>query len=369
MLATSETADGRPMLADLRRQAEVLAALLARRPEFLRCGRMLSDGGRRRLHAFGSGDGWFAARAAEEFAQRTLGLDFSAASSLQMLAYAAPRMDSNDAAIAISMSGTADRTNEAAEAVVRQGSEVLALTNGAGGALAQIVPSKISLDVPDLAPFLTGTAKYSATLAGLLMLLEGASGVAAVPWDALLRALPDLLLRAEAFALSLAADLAAAAPTGVRILSAGANLATAEYAMAKFIKVVDRPIWSDEVEEFAHRQFWSCPASDLVIYIAANPAVARCATSSAEALAAMGVMTVALEATDCAVPSATRRLQLPPCEERLSPLLAAIPLQFIAYFLARALGGAPDQSQEKADPARFLAAQLLSRRGELATAP
>ncbi len=368
MLAMSEGADDRPMLADLRRQSDVLTALLARRPQFLEHGRALSDGGRRRLHAFGSGDGWFAARAAEDFARSALGLNFSAASSLQMLAYETPAMGADDAAIAISMSGTADRTNEAAEAAVRQGSQVLALTNGAGGALAGIAQSKISLDVIDLAPFLTGTAKYSATLAGLLMLLEGASDGPDISWDALLQEAPDLLLRAEAFARSLATDLAEAPPTGVRILSAGCNLATAEYAMAKFIKIVDRPIWSDEVEEFAHRQFWSCPASDLVIYIVANPAVARCATSSAAALKAMGVRTVAVEAADCPVPSATHRLRLPPCEEALSPLLAAIPLQFIAYFLARALGGTPDQSQDVADPTRFLAAQLLSRRGELAAA-
>jgi glucosamine 6-phosphate synthetase-like amidotransferase/phosphosugar isomerase protein len=369
MSASVETPEGRPMLADLRRQADVLATLLERREAFLERGRALSDGGRRRLFGFGSGDGWFAARAAEGFARQRLNLDFRAASSLEMLSYVAPGLRaSEDAAIAISMSGTADRTNEAAEAVVGGGSQVLALTNGGGGALAGIAQAKISLDVTDLAPFLTGTAKYSTTLLGLLMLLEGAGAPARIDWDALLAPLSELLTRTEAGARDVAASLADELPTGVRILSAGPNLATAEYGMAKFVKLIDRPVWSDDVEEFAHRQFWSCPASDLVIYVAANPAVARCATASATALKAMNIRTVAIETPDCPVPSASHRLQIPQGDELLSPLFAAIPLQFLAYFLARAFGGQPDQSQEIADPARFLAAQLLSRRGELIAA-
>jgi hypothetical protein len=54
--------------------------------------------------------------------------------------------------------------------------------------------------------------------------------------------------------------------------------------------------------------------------------------------------------------------------EAVSPLMTAIPLQFLSYFIALALGGNPDVSQDVGDPARFHAAQLLSRRQELTTA-
>lgn len=357
------------MLADLRRQGEVLKALLDGRDVFEACGRELAGSPARRIAGFGSGDGWFAARSAAIFARDRLGLNYQGLSSLELLSYAAPIMGAQDsAAIAISMSGSADRTNEAAEAVVARGAPVLALTNGSGGALAAIATAKVSLDVPDLAPFLTGTAKYLATLAGLLMILEGAAGRREVDWSGLVAGLPDLMDRAERFARGVAEALAPRPPTGVRVLSAGPNLATAEYGVAKFIKLVAVPVWWDEVEEFAHRQFWSCPASDLVIYLAANPAVARCATASAAALAEMGVRTVAIDTPETPVASAAHRLTLPAIDESLSPLLAAVPLQFLAYFLARGLGGQPDRSQDVADPARFRAAQLLSRRGELAPA-
>jgi fructoselysine-6-P-deglycase FrlB-like protein len=355
----------RPMLADMRRQAVALTTLFGRRPAFAAAGAALQRQGGR-LFAFGSGDGWFAARAAGDHARLELGLAYQAAASLEMLAYYASGLDSTDAALAISMSGTADRTNEAAEAVRHRDASLLALTNGAGGELARIAQDKVSLDVAELAPFLTGTTKYTATLLGLLMLLEGAAGRQDGALARMVEALPGLAAAAEDFARQATAAFGAAPPTGVRILSAGPNLATAEYAMAKFIKLVTVPVWADEIEEFAHRQFWSCPATDLVIYVATNPAVARCATASAAALASMGMRTLAIDTPETPVTTAGARLTLPCADERLSPVMAAIPLQFLAYFTARALGSNPDVSQEVGDPARFRAAQLLSRRGELA---
>jgi glucosamine 6-phosphate synthetase-like amidotransferase/phosphosugar isomerase protein len=359
----------RPMLADLRRQADTLGALARRFDEFASLG-LARFRVRSRIVAFGSGDGWFAARAAAAYATQDLRLPYEAASPLETLAYVVPRPGERDlAGIAISMSGSADRTNEAAEALRSAGKPVLALTNGSGGALARITGDRISLDMTDLAPFLTGTAKYTATLLGLVMLLEGAAGRAAPAWARQLGALPALLADVERFATDVAARYVGAPPTGVRILSAGPNLATAEYGMAKLIKLLPLPVWADEVEEFAHRQFWTCPATDLVIYVATNPAVARCASGSAAALGSMGMTTVAIDTPSCPVTGATHRFTLPDVADQLSPLLAAIPLQYLGYFLARAFGANPDQSQDVADPARFHAAQLLSRRGELAVKP
>ncbi len=352
------------MLADLRRQADCLEALMARRGEFAgRFDELARPGGR--IFAFGCGDGWFAARAVADYARDTLGLAFSACSSLELLAYVVPTLGPDDLVVAISMSGTADRTNEAAEAARVRGARVLALTNGAGGALASIAHAKLSLGIADLAPFLTGTTKYTATVLGLLLFLAAGRPGPEAEIAALVEALADLVPAAEAFAREAIASLADRPPTGVRILSAGCNMATADYGTAKFIKLIREPVWSDDVEEFAHRQFWSCPATDLVIYVAANPAVGRCAAGSAAALGSMGMRTIAIDTPAAPVATAFRRFTLSPVGEALSPLAASIPVQFLAYFLARTFGASPDVSQDEADPARFHAAQLLSRRGEL----
>ncbi len=354
------------MLTDLRRQAGCLSSLATRFTEFARLGQAHFGGDSRRIVAFGSGDGWFAARAVAAYVSSDLGLRYEAASSLETLAYVLPRHRAHDlAGLAISMSGSADRTNEAAEALRSSGKAVLALTNGGGGELARIAGCRISLDVPDVAAFLTGTTKYTATLLGLVMLMEGAAGRQESAWAPGLAALPALLDSVERFASELAAHYAGRPPSGVRILSAGPNLATADYGMAKLIKLLPLPVWADEIEEFAHRQFWSCPATDLVIYVVTNPAVARCASASAVALGSMGMRTVAIDMPGAPVSGATLRFTLPDLPENLSPLMAAIPLQYLGYFLARAFGADPDLSQDVSDPQRFHAAQLLSRRGEI----
>jgi glucosamine 6-phosphate synthetase-like amidotransferase/phosphosugar isomerase protein len=355
-----------PMLADMRRQPLTLAALLARAGEIQAAGWAARREGKGRIYAFGSGDGWFAARAATDFARQRLGLRYKAASALEMLAYVAPGLRPADLSIAISMSGTADRTNEAAEAIRAQDAAVLALTNGSGGNLAKIAGSKVSLELTDLAPFLTGTAKYTASLACLMLLLQGAAGRGDDELAAVIRVLPEMVAAAEAFARTQAGALATRPITGIRILSSGCNLATADYGTAKFLKLVTLPVTADDIEEFAHRQFWPSPADDLVIYIAANPIAARVASASAAALGSMGMRTIAIDTPSTPVTTAAARFTLPDIGEALSPLMAAIPLQFLSYFISVALGGNPDISQDVGDPARFRAAQLLSRRQELA---
>ena len=355
-----------PMLADMRRQPMALAGLLARAGEIQAAGWAARGDAKGRVHAFGSGDGWFAARAAVDFARQRLNLRYKGTSALEMLAYRAPGMGPADLAVAISMSGTADRTNEAAEAVRARGAGLLALTNGSGGNLAGIAHSKVSLELIDLAPFLTGTAKYTASLLGLMLLLQGMAAHGDDELPAVIRALPDLVAGAEGFAREQAQGLAQRPITGIRILSSGCNLATADYGTAKFLKLVALPVTADDIEEFAHRQFWSTPADDLVIYIAANPAAARTASASAAALASMGMRTIAIDTPSTPVTTAAGRFTLPDVGEALSPLTAAIPVQFLSYFIALALGGNPDVSQDVGDPARFRAAQLLSRRQELA---
>ena len=91
-----------PMLADIRRQPDVLAALAAREAEVTAFGDAhlrATPGGR--VWVFGSGDGWFAARAALTGA--AMG---QAASGLDFVVNVAPQLGPDDRALAISMSGS-----------------------------------------------------------------------------------------------------------------------------------------------------------------------------------------------------------------------------------------------------------------------
>lgn len=339
----------KPMLADIFRQPASLTALLGRALEFHAAATAITPPPGGRVKLFGCGDGLFAARAAAHFAAAR-GLAWQALPALEALLQA-PMLGPNDRAIAISMSGNVDRTVQAAEACAARGVPVLALVNGAGGRLGAIATRKASLDLPDMAPFLCGTASYTATLAALLLLAapDGAQLSAALP--ALTAALdaPLPLL---------------AVPSAVRFLSAGANAATAAYGAAKLVELTRIPAWHADVEEFAHSQFWAMPKSDLVVLIAPEPAIARFAADTASALAELGVVTLAIDTEDAPVASAHHRVTL----GAGSPLVAAVPVQRLAYALAGSSGLDPNtRAHLKDDAARFRVSRLLTRRSLVGT--
>ena len=353
-----------PMRRDIARQPAVVEAVIARADEFISLGRgILCPGPGGKVIVLGCGDGWFAAQAAAGFAVEA-GLDWRPTSALDMI-LSAGSLRPVDRVIAISMSGNVDRTVEAAKRVDSAGVPLLAVVNGTGGRLGEIAARKVSLDVLDLAPFLCGTASYSATLTALMLLAAGAAGNLGITQR--LKNVP-----AAQTAAVLAADTGIAAlvdvPTGVRLLSAGANLATAQYGAAKFVELTRIPAWANDLEEFAHSQYWSMPTSDLVVVVAIDPVLARYADDACEALSRLGVQTIAVDALSAPVINATARLTLCDLEPGVAPLVTALPLQVLAYRLAEMSGFDPNRRQHlKEDEARFLVSRLLTRRSLVGT--
>lgn len=347
-----------PMRADMARQPEVIAGLLARAPEFLAAGAALAPGAGGRVFVAGCGDGAFAAEAASD-AARDLGLDWRPVGALDLL-LSARRLTPADRVIAISMSGNVDRTVAAAEAATAAGATLLALVNGKGGRLGAIASSRISLDIADVAPFLCGTASYTATVAALMLLAAGAAGrpEAAASLDAALPA-----IRAAA-----TLEVEEALPGGVRFLSAGADAGTARYGAAKLVELTRVPAWSADLEEFAHSQYWATPVTDLVVVVAAEPALAKVAADACEAFSELGMRTLAVDTAATPVATASRRITLPAIPPALAPLATAIPLQALAHGLARAGGLDPDtRTHLKGDAARFKVSRMLTRRSLIGT--
>jgi fructoselysine-6-P-deglycase FrlB-like protein len=348
------------MLADIRRQPAVLAGLLGRASELRAFGRHhLRPGPGGSLTVAGCGDGWFAARAVAGLA----GQGYRARSALPFLVYDAAGLGPGDRVLMVSMSGQVDRMVEAAEAALAAGAAVALLTNGDGGRLGALGLPRVSLDIDPLAPFLCGTSSYTASLLALMLALSQSDREIEAELTTLIAGLAEVLASAER---EVAAP--AAADAGVRFLSCGVNLASADYGAAKLVELTRLPAWSDDIEEFAHRQFWSAQADELIVFLAANPEVARIADRSAAALGTMGFTTLALEAAGCAVPEARHRVTLPAVEESLSPLVVAPPLQLLGYYLALASGLDPNTRRHlKDDTLRFSISRALTRRSLLGT--
>ncbi len=349
------------MLRDVRRQPAVLAAVLARASELRSFARehLAPDPGGA-LYATGCGDGWFAARAVESL----IGggpHPYRPRAALPFLVHDAPAVRPPDRVLVISMSGDVGRSVEAAEAALERGAGVALLTNGGGGRAGALGLARASLEIEPIAPFLCGTTSYTATVLALALAFGPAGTVEAT--KRLVAGLEAILDAAEPSVRALARPYA-----GVRFLSCGVNLATADYGAAKLVELTRLPAWSDDIEEFGHRQFWSADPGELVVYLSAHPGVARFADESARALAGMGFTTLGIEVEGSATPSAGHRVALPHVGEALSPLALALPLQLLACHLAQATGLDPDtRAHLKEDGKRFETSRRLTRRSLLGT--
>jgi len=355
-----------PTLADIRRQPQVLARLLARLGEIRTFAHEhLSPDPSGCLYAYGCGDGYFAARAAAPALTGGAGMAYSAHSALDLLLYQSLRLGPADRVLAISMSGNVDRGLEAATASREAGCPVALLTNGDGGRLGEVGP-RFELAIPSLAPFLCGTSSYLATLATLLLAFpprpDNVRAVEDTAVDELVQTLPDVIDTAHRDLTALAAARGAAF-TGVRLLTVGPHRASAEYGAAKLVELTRLPVWSDDLEEFAHRQFWSADPGELVVFLVPTPAFAALANASAEALGDMGFTTLALSLADEPLPAVQHQLTLPSVPEALAGLAFAPPLQLLAYHLALATGLDPDtRAHLKDDSLRFTTSRRLTRR-------
>ena len=348
------------MLEDIRRQPQVVAGLLVRQAELRAfADRHLRPPAGGRLFLFGSGDGWFAARAAAP-SVGLHGCDVRPLSTLAFLLDAAPELTSQDRVLAITMSGNVERTLEACESALAKGAGVALLTNGAGGRVGALGIPRLALGLADIAPFLCGTATYTATVLALQLMLDPGAGraLAALP-----AALGLTLARAEPLITTCRGRC-----TGVRMLAHGAALASAEYGAAKLVELTRTPVWTDDIEEFAHRQFWTADPGELIVMLPATAPAARYAEASAEALGGMGFRVAALETGAARVPHAAHRIRLPDAPDAAWPILAAAALQLFAWHLARTTGLDPDRRAHlKDDEQRFRTSRLLTRRSLVGT--
>ena len=195
----------------------------------------------------------------------------------------------------------------------------------------------VSLDIPELAPFLCGTSTYTGTVLALTLLLLGASANGAVDAGAADQPLATGAARDRRGArvrcrgcssrrIARPRRSPSVAPGAARpefgSSRRGPHLATAEYGVAKLVELSRVPAWSDDIEEFAHRQFWSADPRDLIVYLAPNETCSlRGRRTLRSRLRSWASRRWPSRADGHAVPTATRRLELPATPEWLAALL------------------------------------------------
>jgi glutamine---fructose-6-phosphate transaminase (isomerizing) len=223
----------------------------------------------RRIVFCGSGDSFFAAKSVEWPTARLSGIDVLSLPSLEAARYRSTLGREQDLrttlVIAISNSGEAARTIEAAERYRRRGALVLAMTAAPNSRLALAASRVMLLPVPPF-PSAPGYGPYLFSVVALQLLafrLAEVRGSMTMDEAQLWRR--ELQLRLDELPKVHAAVDTACAEVATRyrglplfeFLGSGPAAAVAQYGMAKLLEAVGTHALAQDVEEWAHLQFFT----------------------------------------------------------------------------------------------------------------
>jgi len=305
-----------------------------------------------RLHLIGCGDSYFAALAAEFAFESIAGLPTEAHNAMAFSRYGVvnfdlpsyPQRAQTSLVIGISVSGGVTRTIEGVLRAKARGLRTLAVTSGAHTPIAQAASAVLTTHVPDLPNAagvqVPGSRSY---LASLLMLfacalrIAEARGQPVANWRAVFMGAAERI--AQTIALSDAAARACAERTRDAaefvFCGSGPNFGTAQFCAAKVLEASGDAAIGQDVEEWAHLQYFARVPDTPTFLITARE---RDASRAEEVKVAM--QTIGRRAIEVAPATAEAPPDLPyaPIPEAFAPLVACVPGMLFAAHRAELLG-------------------------------
>ncbi len=302
-----------------------------------------------RIYLVGCGDSHHAGVATRFAFERWTGIPTEALESLEFSRYAVTTAPADALVIAVSNSGRVTRTIESALFAGQRGIRSIGLTYFPDSPLARTATQTLPWTYEDVG-FGPGTLSYLASLVGLyaLALRIGAAArhLGEAELDERLDAVTscgELVAATIAASRPVAESIAAAIdPLGpVTIIGGGPNYGTALFGMAKFIESARHNAVGQELEEWAHEQYFCTgPGSHTFVVAPAGASVDR-AREQLRAVRDVGGTAVAICDPADDETSALADVLLPAAgttDELLSPIVTAIPLELVALAFAQRLG-------------------------------
>jgi glutamine---fructose-6-phosphate transaminase (isomerizing) len=311
--------------------------------------------GAARVFVVGIGSSYHAAQAGEALF-RAAGLDAWAVGSFDFVTYP-PALRPEDAVVVMAHRGY---KRYSADAVARARAAGVPCI-GVSGRESQMRDEDADLVLRTVA--IERSAAYTASHLGAMTVLAQIAvgvgerrGVAEIaPWRAALDALPEQVgevLRREGEVERVAREIVAA---GRRVfcIGAGPNAQTATEAALKARETSYATIDGMGVEQFMHGPIVTVNEGDQAVAIAVEGAGLARTAEVCNVLRLIGARLWIVGRPIEATPDATV-FALPALPEALSPLLAVVPVQLLAYYLALAKGTNPDTFRR--DDPRYAAA-------------
>ncbi len=346
-------------------QPAALRSLLARADEIAAAVARIA-GDARRIWAVGHGDSYFAPLAAADAFRRWTSVPYAPLLAQEMAAYPPPGLDKHALVIALSMSGGTSRSIAAAQAAHARGARVLVITNTPGSPLTRAADEVILLQIAEPAAFLAGTVTYTASVLVLMMVAVVLTGPGAVrvsgPGAARLHdpaaAMVGLARTVKALEVTLAHEptirtsVTAHAHSPIwYFLGMGCQEATARYAAAKMVEVADVVGIAHETEEFFHEHHWAVRGEHPVVLIAHDAPSQQRTEAGVAYLRELEIPVWLVGGTPV---EGAQHLPIGAVEPWASPLVAAVPLQWLAYWASRVRGLDPDRRSHLRDSPRYI---------------
>lgn len=298
-----------------------------------------------RLYLLGCGDSHFCGLAARYAIERWTALPTEALEALEFSRYAVRNAPKNSLAVAVSNSGRVSRTVESLRYARQHGLATLGVTYNPDGALAQEADRILKYDYRDVG-FGPGTMSYLASVLALLVTGLGvAEHLGRLTPDEVDKELETIAALEPAMSETIAACEGPAEHLGnaigeddrVFFIGAGPNYGTALFAMAKMIEASRHNSVGQQLEEWAHEQYF-CTREDTytVVFAPLGASVGR-AREQLRAVRDVGGTAVAVCAENDQTTAAMADVVFPVhghIDELLSPLLYCVAGELIAYHFA-----------------------------------
>jgi glucosamine--fructose-6-phosphate aminotransferase (isomerizing) len=265
-------------LAGLSCQGEMLAKVIESTRGQL--GDVVGAVGAKRIYLAGCGDSYFAALSGRFAFEQLTGLPTVALESMQLARYTLLPPDS--LVIVISSSGEVSMTLEAGRVARRAGVDVIGVTAQGESRMSQELPCLVtnpglaSNDYVDQAALILGN--YSLSLAALYWVAihigqnrGHLDDKVTREIEAEIKAIPNAVEQAMSYSTEVDKYLESVSDEAdFYFLGAGPSYGVALFYQAKFFEQIQRPVYSVELEEFPHEQFYLLrPDADAQVWFVA----------------------------------------------------------------------------------------------------
>ncbi len=287
----------------------------------------------RRVVLTGSGDSYFAPLALEYAARLHLKCFVRVLPALEAARYWL--FEPSDLLVAISVSGEAIRTVEAARAAHKAGSFVFAITANETSSLAKTSDASLVMPFRSRSRKTPHTTDYATTLLALATTFEALAGSHFQVLETLAAMVANSLEALEGPCREIAHICAK--NERFYFLGSGPNFGTAGYGAAKFWEAGGLMALPFEFEEAAHGPQLLLDPGDPVFAIAPTGQSLGRALEVVEGLREIGVNIFAI-ADNLGAFANVRVLPIPVLAEEWSPFITCLPLQWLCWAIATAKG-------------------------------